>query len=123
MYRRRTEWRYHQNQAGLTLLEVLLAAVILGLAAVSVFNLLVVTRQLQTDARQHMEALRTAESVLESYKARPYSDIARPGEELDDQVVVAVAERAGLKVVTVTVFYPAGEGVKSVSLTLERGPR
>lgn len=124
MYRRRTEWRQLRNQTGLTLLEVLLAAVILGLAAVSIFNLLAVTRQLQTDARGHMEALRVAESVLEGYKARPCGDIVQSEQEPGDQVVaVAVAERAGLKVVTVTVFYSVGKSVKSVSLTLERAPR
>lgn len=123
MYRRRSERGLQRRQAGLTLLEVLLAAFILGLAGVAVSSLLMVGAQLQSGARHHMEALRAAESLLEAYKARPYEDIVPPGERVDDRVVVEVAERGGLKVVTVTVLYPAGESVKSVSLTLERGPR
>jgi len=127
MNRRRSEWGRTRRQDGLTLLEVLLAAVVLSLAGVAVFSLLMVSAQLQSEARHHMEALRAAESLLEAYKARPYEDIVPSGERVDGRVVVEVVERGGLKVVTVTVLYPAGgrpgESVKSVSLTLERGPR
>lgn len=123
--RRRTERRDKSllNEAGLTLLEVLLAAVILALAAGSVFNLLAVAGKVQSDARRHMEALRVAESVMEEYRARPADELGAPGEPCGGEVTVAVAERDGLKVVTVTVFYGVGEGEKAVSLTLERAPR
>jgi len=117
-----------QDENGLTLLEVLVAAVLLGLVLVAVFNLFTVGTRLEVDAHRHMEALRLAEAEVERFKAVPYAAVAAPeapreapGRHGTYLVAVDVAEHEAGKTVTVTVSYREQGQDKSVSLTMERG--
>lgn len=112
------------GQAGLTLLEVLVAAVMLGLVAAAVFGQFTVGSRLDAQADKHLEAIRLAESVLERQKAARY-DAVRSFEEGygDYRIQVVVDEHIGSKTVTVIVSYQERERQKAVSLTMERGWR
>lgn len=115
------------DQRGLTLLEVLLATVLLGLVASAVFNLFTVGARLDGDVRKHMEAVRVAEAELERLKAAPYDAVESGGEPEEIvgwyggyRVWVAVVEHDGGKTVTVTAECAEGEPARTVSFVMER---
>lgn len=122
------------DQAGLTLLEVLVATVLLGLVLVAVFGLFTTGTRMEGAAVRHMEALRLAETKLEEYKAKDYVQVVATGPETvviqdidgEREVTVAtgvIATGVETKTVTVTVSWPEHGQTETVTLAMERVKR
>lgn len=116
-----------RGEDGLTLLEVLVAALILGLVLVAVFQLFSVGTRVDLEQRRHLEALRLAESELERIKAGPFEAVEASAPRQEEgryatyRITVTVDEHDDGKTVTVTVAYPTNGGEKTVRLAMERG--
>ena len=120
-----------RNECGLTLVEVLVAAVILGIIAVGLFATFDVGARLTAAARQQTKAVNLAQGKLEELQLISYDDLdyvnAPRGTAFDPPVAgftygVAVQgpNAYGTKSVTVTVYYPVGNREEEVTLFTER---
>lgn len=114
---------------GFTLIEVLLAAVIIGVALIPVLNLFQTAAGNMTVAERETRATFLAQARLEEVKDLNYASInsiprtACPEDPACDYAV-AVEPLGGAKRITVTVYYPgAGGGERTVVLTTVRAAR
>ncbi|MEW6769762.1 MAG: prepilin-type N-terminal cleavage/methylation domain-containing protein [Bacillota bacterium] len=124
------EMRFWQKENGLTLVEVLVAAVILGIIAVGLFATFDVGARLAAAAREQVKAVNLAREKMEELRAVSYDG-------LDDKSVaeeayfeptvpgftyrVSVTDSgANIKTVTVAVYYRVTGTSKEVNLTMER---
>ncbi|MBO8128751.1 MAG: prepilin-type N-terminal cleavage/methylation domain-containing protein [Peptococcaceae bacterium] len=117
--------KFFKDETGLTLLEVLVATVILGVAVAAMFNMFVVGSHIAVDAQAETQALNLAQKVLEEYRAMPYGEVVSTTEPQNLAVdgyiyTVDVVEGESSKTVTVTVSYPVGGRTETLSLTMER---
>ncbi|MEW6447051.1 MAG: prepilin-type N-terminal cleavage/methylation domain-containing protein [Bacillota bacterium] len=122
--------KYLRSEAGLTLVEVIVAAVILGIIAVGFFTAFDISKRLATAARQQTKAVNLAQGKLEELRGVPYEELKSvPDEAYFDPSVpgftyrVSVSERtagAVYKSVTVSVYHKVGKNLKQVTLTMER---
>jgi prepilin-type N-terminal cleavage/methylation domain-containing protein len=126
--------QFWRNEKGLTLVEVLVAAVILGIIAVGLLTAFDVNKRLAAGARQKVKAVNLAQGKLEELRAVPYDNLIGVTEwtyfDLSDPAVagftyqIAVNEGsvagAVYKAVTVTVCYPVGAGFRQIELTMGR---
>lgn len=96
---------------GLTLLEVLVALVVLSLVGLGYLQLFHGTHRLVTASRAWSQALEYAEDAIERAKLREPGFAAAPAESLPAGFRRQITQRPwrpGLTVVTVTVFLPGG---------------
>ncbi|MEW6182935.1 MAG: prepilin-type N-terminal cleavage/methylation domain-containing protein [Bacillota bacterium] len=130
-----------ENEQGLTLAEVLVAAVILGIAALGLFGAFDTGRRLDVTARYDAAAVNRAQELLEQQRAVPYTSLAPvPTRTLDpaDQILgpdarfcIALGNEnasagCNYKTVTVSVYYSVPLGTmahtvaRQIDLTMER---
>lgn len=122
--RRRTEDRGQRNRRGMTLVEVLLAAAILGILAVVVINSLFYPRFLAVSSVFKQQAIHAGTDAMERVFAQSYNSasnlVVNPGGRYTvngrslTNVTTSVTILGGgasplYKRVTVTVRYPGGE--------------
>lgn len=117
-------WR---NEKGLTLVEVLVAAVILGIIAVGLFAALDVGARLTVAGREQVKAVNLAQEKMEELRGIPYDALNSVAAEAYFEPTVPgftyrvlVADYTYVKTVTVAVYYRVGEVAKKVNLTMER---
>ena len=99
------------NRDGMTLLETMVALVILGLVVVGYLGLFGTAHRAVGEARAWTEAVTHAERGMELAKLDPEATVARGYEPLDGGFRRAVdvrREADGLARVTVTVVFPDG---------------
>ena len=117
------------NERGMTLLEVLVAAVVLGIIAVGLFTAFGVGTRLTAGAREQVKAVNLAREKMQELQAVPYDDL-NTGVTGKEEFVPSVSgftyrvsvtdSGANLKSVTVAVYYTETGMAKQVSLTMER---
>jgi prepilin-type N-terminal cleavage/methylation domain-containing protein len=98
------------QERGLTLLEVLVALVILGLVGLGYLELFHQSHRVVADSRQWLAAVVYAEESMESLKLQGISNLPAP-EDLPGgfrRQVSAARSGPGLAAVTVTVSLPEG---------------
>jgi len=99
------------NRSGLTLLEVMVALVILGLVVVGFLELFAATARSTDDLGLWSRAVAYAENAVESVKLDANYALTNSRESLPDGFERRVEVRqwaAGLQVATVTVQFPDG---------------
>lgn len=120
------------NQSGMSLIEVMVAFVILTILTAPLISCFVAGNALAAAARNDVAALSLAQQKLEEIKAKPYA-LVRPEQAEPDHLPlplaesyngifsykVAVVEDAmkNLKTVTVTIYYRDKNKDRQVSLT------
>jgi prepilin-type N-terminal cleavage/methylation domain-containing protein len=116
-----------RDERGLTLVEVLVAAVILGIVAVGLFATFDVSGRLAMAARQQTKAINLAQEKLEELRGIRYGslDDIIPPKDFEPPVTgfkygVAVEDNVTSKTVTVAVYYAMGAVSKEIRLTMER---
>lgn len=121
--------RLKTNERALTLLEVLVAAVVLGIIAVGLFTAFGVGARLAAGAREQVKAVNLARERMAELEAVPpdqLGDHATTGEAEFEPTVpgftyrISVTENVNIKTVTVTVYYAVTGAAKEISLTMER---
>lgn len=98
------------HDRGLTLLEVMVALVILGLVGLGFLELFHQSHRVVADSRQWLAAVVYAEDGMEEVKLQGITNLP-PGEDLPGgfrRQIAASPWRAGLAAVTVTVSLPGG---------------
>jgi len=98
-----------RNERGFTLLEVMVALVVLSLVALGYLQLFQSSHRLVGDAREWSQAVEYAEDAIESAKVSGSSMLATPVEPLPGgfrREITTRPWRPGLTLVTVTVFLP-----------------
>ena len=99
------------HERGLTLLEVLVALVVLSLVALSYLQLFQGSHRLVTASREWSHAVEYAEDAIERAKLGGPSLLETPAESLPGGFRREITRRPwqpGLTLVTVTVFLPGG---------------
>ncbi|HIE12602.1 MAG TPA: type II secretion system protein [Desulfotomaculum sp.] len=122
--------RVRANERGLTLLEVLVAAVVLGIIAVGLFTAFGVGTRLAAGAREQVKAVNLARERMEELRGVAYGELehhATSGEAEFEPTVPGFTYRvsvtdsgANVKTVTVAVYYTVAGPTKEVNLTMER---
>ncbi|RPF49225.1 prepilin-type N-terminal cleavage/methylation domain-containing protein [Thermodesulfitimonas autotrophica] len=123
-------WR---GECGMTLVEVLVAAVILGIMATGIFTAYDVSKRLAETARQETKAAGLAQEKLEELRAVDYSALStvpNPADPPADfvptvagftyRVVVVPNVTTTTKTVTISVYYRVRAAERELSLTMER---
>jgi prepilin-type N-terminal cleavage/methylation domain-containing protein len=114
------------HERGLTLLEVLVALVVLSLVGLGYLQLFQGSHRLVADSREWSEAVAHAEDAMERAKLGSLS-LSTPAESLSGGFRRQITSRPwqpGLVLVTVTVFLPAGGRFDLDRLArVERTPR
>lgn len=98
------------NERGLTLLEVLVALVVLGLVGLGYLQLFHQSHRVVADSRQWLAAVVYAEDAMEDVKLQGITQLP-VGEDLPGgfrRQISAASWRPGLAAVTVTVSLPGG---------------
>jgi prepilin-type N-terminal cleavage/methylation domain-containing protein len=98
-----------RNDRGLTLLEVMVALVVLSLVALGYLQLFQGSHRLVTTAREWSQAVEYAEDAIERAKLGGPSFLGTPAESLPGGFRREITSRPwqpGLTLVTVTVFLP-----------------
>lgn len=119
------------TQRGFTLVEVMVAVSITGIALVGLMSLFLHSRHFVTDSNHTLQAVHLAQGVLEELKARDYDDVVeRPKTPFSEapgySYAVSVSPSSfgyDLKTVTVTVYYQERGQEKKLSLSMEKGKR
>lgn len=121
---------YILNERGLSLVEVMVVSVILGIVAVGFFATFDVSKRLTAAARQETKAVNLAQEKLEELRGVPYADLESvSGEAYFSASVPGFTYRLSVfeittgvvfKSVTVSVYYNAGKSTKQVTLSMER---
>ncbi|MEW6574409.1 MAG: prepilin-type N-terminal cleavage/methylation domain-containing protein, partial [Bacillota bacterium] len=122
--------RFKRDEQGLTLVEVLVAAVILGIIAAGLFAVFDVGARLAAAAREQVKAVNLAQEKMEELRGTLYDDLNSVAEEayFEEPTVpgftyrVSVADYTYKKTVTVAVYYKVGAAAKEANLTMERYP-
>lgn len=119
--------RFKRDEQGLTLVEVLVAAVILGIIAAGLFAVFDVGVRLAAAGREQVKAVNLAQEKMEELRGTLYDDLNSVAEEAYFEPTVpgftyrvSVADYAYTKTVTVAVYYKVGAAAKEVNLTMER---
>ncbi|KUK11814.1 MAG: Uncharacterized protein XD51_1266 [Moorella sp. 60_41] len=124
-----------KNQAGFSLLEVVVSVFLLAVALVPLVDYLVKGSGWTASSREHLAALALAQGKIEEIKGRPFGEVGdEPQEPGDPPLTFAenpsfsyrvTVDRTGpyLKTVTVTVYFEDFRGSGQVSLTAEKGWR
>jgi prepilin-type N-terminal cleavage/methylation domain-containing protein len=124
-------WWY--GERGMTLVEVLVAAVILGIMAAGIFTAYDVSKRLAETARQETKAAGLAQEKLEELRATDYTALVSiPADPADPSRVefsptvagftyrVLVVDNGTAKTVTISVYYRVRAAERELSLTMER---
>ena len=116
-----------QNERGMSLIEVLVAVLILGLALVPLMSTFASGSLFATRARHEVKALNLAQSKLEEIKNLPASSVASvtspaafPGNPGYSYQLSVAGGVYNLKTVTVSVYYQDGSTPKELVLTTEK---
>lgn len=119
--------RFKRDEQGLTLVEVLVAAVILGIVAVGLFAAFDVGARLTAAGRGQVKAVNLAQEKMEELRGIPYDALNSVAEEAYFEPTVpgftyriSVADYTYMKTVTVAVYYRVGAAAKEANLTMER---
>lgn len=131
-----------KDKRGFTLVEVLIAAVILAAVMIPLMTSFINATRWTAEAKELLTAANLAQSKLEEMKNKPFRDVQNNPPNPGDPPVpfpgfsgyayrITVLEYPGndpdltghLKTVTATVFYSTPDGKKFVSLTAEKGDR
>lgn len=121
--------RLLQNQAGLTLIEIVMTIMVIGIAAVSIVTLMTTMQQIQTQTRHLESAVYAAQTEVESLRNMNYSNLD-PGSTIDfsDELpndlprgstgTVTISEPVnGLRRVDVAVSYPIQDNTRTVRVS------
>jgi prepilin-type N-terminal cleavage/methylation domain-containing protein len=121
--------RFRVDERGLTLTEVLVAAVILGIVAAAYFPAFDANRKMAVAATSKVQAFYLAQEKMEEVRATGY-DAVQPVPDLADfspavdgyRYKVGVTENAdtATKTVLVAVYYDLGREQREISLIMER---
>ncbi|MGQ9513227.1 type IV pilus modification PilV family protein [Thermodesulfitimonas sp.] len=119
--------RRSTDEQGLTLVEVLVAAVLLGFIAVGLFTAFGVSARFVAAGREDTKALYLAQQKLEELKGEPFGTVVTVATETPFTPTVpgftyriAVVDNVSTKTVVVAVYYKIHGVAKSVHLTMER---
>lgn len=116
------------REEGFTLLELMIAVLLLGLVLVPMLDLFSMSGKISTISWFELTAANLAQSKLEEIKDLPFNSVtSNSGNFLDktdysyEVTVIPDPEYpAYLKIITATVHYSDPGGNKSVSLTMEK---
>ncbi|HYU37564.1 MAG TPA: type II secretion system protein [Gemmatimonadales bacterium] len=112
-----------QSKRGLTLLEVMVALVVLSLVALGYLQLLQGSHRLVSDAHEWSQAVEYAEDAIEGAQLRGPGLLETSGDTLPGgfrREITNQAWQPGLTLVTVTVFLPSSGRFDLNSLTRDR---
>lgn len=120
-----------KKEAGFSLLEVMLAVLLLGIVLVPMLNLFTTSGRISASSWSEATALNLAQAKLEEMKDTPFDDVVGQSGTFPDNpdynYTISVApdgdDPSLLKIVTVTVNYSEAGGTQSVSLTMEKSRR
>ncbi len=117
------------NQSGLTLIEIAVTILVIGLVAISIVSLMTTTQQIQLQTRYLESATYAAQTEVESLRNMNYSNLD-PGTSLDfsDELpsdlpkgsigTVTISEPVnGLRRVDVAVTYPVENNTRTVRVS------
>ena len=124
-----TETKTIDNEQGMTLLEVLVALLILSLVLVTILNSFALAGRQLSDTYRHEEALALAQNKIEEIMHMDFNDIKNDCTQYQDftcqvtvvpnYIIIDNISKLITKTVTVTVFYK-DEGIeKQLELTAE----
>ncbi|WP_066637637.1 type IV pilus modification PilV family protein [Desulfolucanica intricata] len=115
-----------RNNHGYSLIEVIIAGLILTVVLIPLVNLQVNINNFVFNVHKFNTALYLAQGKLEEYKSLPYEQVQESPQTIFEdnstysyKVAVKKGE-FGLKTVTVTVFYKELDSEKGIDLTMER---
>lgn len=121
--------KLRNNQSGLTLIEIVITVMVIGLVAVSIVSLMTTTQQIQLQTRYLESATYAAQTEVESLRNMNYSNLD-PGstidfsDELPDDLprgstgTVTISEPVnGLRRVDVAVAYPIHDDTRTVRVS------
>ncbi len=121
--------RVHTNQSGLTLIEVVITILVLGLVANSISTLFAVIQQMQLQTRYLESATYAVQTEIESLRNMNYSNL-EPGETIDftddlpsdlppgsEGTVVISEPVSGLRRVDVAITYPLQDTTRTVKVS------
>lgn len=122
-----------KNKGGMSLIEVVVAILILGIITVPLVNFFLTGNVFTAIAHHDLTALHLAQEKLEEIKSKPYREVvsepADPGAPpltISDRYggaysyKITVREDDNAKTVTVTILFKDRDQVKEVSLTTEK---
>lgn len=120
----------HKNERGFTLVEVMIALLIMGFALIPFLSALSKSRQATAVAKNDILAVNLAQGRIEEIKDLPYSIVNNmTGKDLFAGVtgytyqIGVVAESVYQKTVAVSVYYQGDCGERSVTLIAEKVKR
>ncbi|MGQ9824078.1 MAG: type IV pilus modification PilV family protein [Desulfotomaculales bacterium] len=132
----------YKDGRGFTLIEVLIAAVILVAVVIPLMTSFINATRWTAEAQALLAAANLAQSKLEEVKNKPFGEVQNEPTGSGEPPVpfvdypgyacrITVSEYTGddpylighLKTVTATVFYETPGGQKTVSLTMDKGDR
>ena len=126
---------YLKNQSGMSLIEVMVALVILSILTVPLFSYFVTGNVYSATARKDIAAMSLAQEKLEEIKTRPYNSVQTEQTEpahlpipvtgrynnlFSYKIIVVENAPRSLKTATVTIYYQEQGRDRQVSLTTER---
>ena len=124
-----------KDQSGMSLIEVMVALVILSILTVPLFSYFVTGNVYSATARKDIAAMSLAQEKLEEIKTRPYNSVQTERTEpahlpipvtgrynnlFSYKIIVVENASRSLKTATVTIYYQEQGRDRQVSLTTER---
>jgi len=124
-----------KNQSGMSLIEVMVALVILSILTVPLVAYFVTGNGYSATARKDIAAMSLAQEKLEEIKTRPYNSVQTEQTEpshlpipvtgrfnniFSYKIIVVENASRSLKTATVTIYYQEQDRDRQVSLTTER---
>lgn len=120
-----------KKEAGFSLLEVMLAVLLLGIVLAPMMNLFTISGRISASSWSEVIALNLAQAKLEEMKDTSFDGVVEQSGAFPDNpdynytisVTLDGDDPSFLKIVTVTVNYGEAGGPNSVTLTMEKSRR
>ncbi|MDH7577809.1 MAG: prepilin-type N-terminal cleavage/methylation domain-containing protein [Bacillota bacterium] len=117
-----------KTEKGFTLIEVIIATLMIGIAVTPLLNLFAASQFHAAKAQQYLTAANLAQAKLEEIKDKAYHEVVSnsgktpfPNQPAFTYTLSVVpGSRAGTKTVTVTVYWTSLQGEEHLTLTMEK---